>query len=153
MDVRHALRRVFGGGADTTALNPVNTRDNHAVGDPLTTRDNHAVGDPLPVTGGGNVPVPNRNAWAHGQQRCAVPGTAVQLPNVPVPDGFALAIRAIPGNTDNIFLGNSQANAQNPALRLTFARGTGPSLYITNANLVWLDAVVVGEGIDYWVEQ
>ncbi len=70
-----------------------------------------------------------------------------------VADGFELVVRALPGNTTNIFLGNSKANTEDTDKRLTFSAGNGPTLKVKNANEVWVDAVTADEGVDYWVEQ
>lgn len=122
------LRAVFGGGADVSAANP------------------------LPTTPAASVAVPNRSSWGHGQKTVTAHGTAEQLASVSVPDGFALAVRALPGNTGNIYLGDSKANAEDADERITFAAGLGLTLMINNANLIWVDSAVDGEGVDYWVE-
>lgn len=80
--------------------------------------------------------------------------TAEQLPDVEVPDGCQLTILAKPGNTDYIYLGNSKANAESSTNRFDkLEAGLAVSLKITNANKVWIDAGVSGEGISYIVEQ
>jgi len=94
----------------------------------------------------------NRPGWDHGHMTNAVPGTAVQLPDVLIPDGFAIAVRALPGNTDNIYLGKSKAMAESATDRLTYSKGNGLTLKVKNANQVWLDVAVGDEGVDYWFE-
>lgn len=94
----------------------------------------------------------NRPGWDHGQKTVTTPGTAEQLDALAIPDGFELVVRALQGNDGNIFLGNSQANAQDANKRLTFTPGNGPTLRVRNANQVWVDAAQAGEGVDYWTE-
>jgi len=94
----------------------------------------------------------NRPGWEHGQKTVAVPGTAEQLPDLAIPDGFELVVRALPGNANDIYLGKSKAKAESATDRNTFSKGNGLTLKVNNANLVWVDAAAGGEGVDYWVE-
>jgi len=96
--------------------------------------------------------VANRPGWTHGQKKVDAAGTAEQLPSQAVPDGFELVVRALPGNTGNIFLGKTKALAESAIARLQFSAGNGPTLKVKNADQVWLDAAVNDEGVDYWVE-
>lgn len=95
----------------------------------------------------------NRPNWDHGQKTVAVPGTAVQLPDLLIPDSFEIVVRALPGNTDNIYLGKTKAKAESATDRLTYSKGQGLTLKVTNANQVWVDAAVGDEGVDYWLER
>ena len=95
----------------------------------------------------------NRPSWYHDKTTVSAPGTAEPLETLVIPDGFALVVRALVGNTGNIFLGRTKALAEDTARRLPFSKGNGLTLNIKNANLVWVDSQVVSEGVDYWVEQ
>jgi len=92
----------------------------------------------------------NRPDWDHGIKTVGTVGTAEQLPALVVPDGFELVVRALPDNTADIYLGKSKAKAESAADRVTFSKGNGLTLKVNNANLV--DAAVINEGVDYWVE-
>ena len=94
----------------------------------------------------------NRPSWEHGQKTVTVPGVAEQLPDLAIPDGFELVVRALPANTNDIHLGKSKAKAESATDRLTFSKGNGITLKVKNANEVWVDATVADEGVDYWVE-
>lgn len=96
-----------------------------------------------------------RVAFAHGQLDVTAAGTAEQLASdVSVPVGCQLTVIAKPGNTGTIYLGNSKANAESATARFDgLSAGLAVSLKITNANLVWVDAAVSGEGVSYIVEQ
>lgn len=96
---------------------------------------------------------PNRPTWTHGQKTVAIPGTAEQLPSLVIPDGFALVVRALPGNTGNVHYGKTKVLAESATDRITFSLGNGLTLKIKNANEVWVDAAQANEGVDYWVEQ
>ena len=94
----------------------------------------------------------NRPSWDHGQMPNAIPGTALQLPDLIIPDGFELVVRALPNNTGDIYLGKSKDKAESATDRLTYSKGNGLTLKVKNANHVWVDVAVGGEGVDYWVE-
>ena len=96
----------------------------------------------------------NKTTFTTGQQNVTTAGTAEQLPDVAVPDGCQLTILAKPGNAGRIYLGNSKANAESSSNRFDrLDAGIALSLKVTNANKVWVDASVSGEGISYIVEQ
>ncbi len=96
----------------------------------------------------------NRSSFTTGQKNVTIAGTAEQLPSVIIPDGFQLTIIAKPANTGTIYFGNSKANAESATNRFDgLSAGLAVSLKVTNANLVWVNASVNGEGISYIVEQ
>lgn len=99
-------------------------------------------GIPIPVT-----PNTNRTDFKTGQQNVAVAGTANQLPSQVVPDGFTIAVIAKKTNTKNIYLSDSQANAQNHTVADILAPGDVRKLQLTNWNIEWVDADVSGEGV------
>jgi hypothetical protein len=94
----------------------------------------------------------NRNGFATAQKNVTTAGTAVNLAALAVPGGFALTIQAKSANTGNIWIGNSQANAQDHTVAFLLPPGTGVKLYVSNANLVWIDSAVNGEGVQLGVE-
>lgn len=95
----------------------------------------------------------NRPGWDHGHMDVVSAGTAVQLPNVVVPEGLELVVRAKPGNTDDIYTGKSKAEASRAASKITMSPGEAIKLKVVNANLVYVDAAVSGEGVEYFVEK
>jgi len=95
---------------------------------------------------------PNRPNWDHGHKTAAVPGVAEQLPDIIIPDGFELVVRALPANTGDIYLGKSKDKAESATDRLTYSKGNGLTLKVKNANQVWVDVAVGAEGVDYWLE-
>lgn len=95
----------------------------------------------------------SEGAWASAVKTVAVPGTAEQCASLAAAPGKAIVFKALDSNTDDVYLGNSQANAQNAAVRFSLAAGQSLVLYVTNANLVWVDAAVAAEGICIAVEQ
>ncbi len=96
----------------------------------------------------------NRNSFVTGEKDVTNAGTAEQLPDVEIPDGFKAIIAAKPGNTGYIYFGNSKENAESATNRFDrLEAGDSIPLAITNLNLVWIDASQDGEGISYYVEQ
>lgn len=94
----------------------------------------------------------NPVGWTHSHKTVGVPGTAEHLPSLVVPDGFSLVVRALPGNTQNIYLGKSKSLAEDVDERLTYSKGNGLTLQVQNASSIWVDAEVAGEGVDFWCE-
>lgn len=96
--------------------------------------------------------LPPKGSWDHDQKTVTTPGTAEQLPSMDVPAGYKLVVEALPTNAGNIFLGNSQANAESTSKRVTKKPDTHISLQVDNANKVWVDAANAGEGVQFFVE-
>lgn len=94
----------------------------------------------------------NQGAWTHDHKNVTVAGTAEQLDSISIPNGFQFLIKAKDTNSGRIYLGNSQANAQDSSRRFTLWSNESKRFGITNANLIWIDAEVSGEGIEYSVE-
>jgi len=95
----------------------------------------------------------NRGAFATGQKNVTVAGVAEQLSSLVIPDGFALTIVAKKGNAGDIYVGTSQANAQDATVAFVLDARDNIDLYVNNANLLWIDADNPGEGVQYVVEQ
>lgn len=95
----------------------------------------------------------NRNSFVTGQKDITAAGTAEQLDNVAIPDGFKVILCAKPGNAGYIYLGNSKENAENSSTRFDrLEAGDSIPLQITNLNLVWVTSSEDGDGISYYVE-
>ena len=94
----------------------------------------------------------NRADFNTGQTLVPVPGTAVQLPNIAIPDGYALVIKALPTNAGRIYLGHTAADAQVPANAYSLGPNEHADLKITNANLVYMDVAVANDGVEIIVE-
>ncbi|MBA7696776.1 hypothetical protein ES703_105427 [subsurface metagenome] len=92
----------------------------------------------------------NRDAWT-GDEFTVTPGTAEQLPDVDVPDGFEAVVRGHPDNTGFIYIGTTQAQAQ--AHTIPLGPDDSYSLRVSNLNLIWCDIQVAGEKGIYTVEQ
>lgn len=117
------------------------------------------VGAPGPNDGGGGRPAapqtPFRNLtkWQGTQVNVVTAGAPVQGPDIPIPDGIALMIRAKDANGNNIYYQASQAAVLDSRQRLVLIPGAAITMYVTNARLFWFDAVVSGDGVEIVSEQ
>lgn len=105
------------------------------------------------VNSSGSPVVPQTDAWASGVKTVAAPGTAEQLGSLTAPVGLAIIVKAMSSNEELVFIGNSKANAEGATTRVSLAAGQAVVLYIDDSDLVWVDAVTAGEGVEYFVEQ
>lgn len=105
------------------------------------------------VDGGGVSPVVQTDSWASAVKTVATPGTAERCATLEAPAGMAIVVKAMSGNTDMVYIGNSKANAEGASTRVSLAAGQAVVLYIENADLVWVDAEVAAEGVEVFVEQ
>lgn len=95
----------------------------------------------------------NKKSFETFRKTVAVAGTAEQLhADLPIPDGFMLIVKALDGNTGNMEFAETQAKAQGSDVFILDG-GQSIGLSITNANLVWLDATVSGEGVVCYLER
>lgn len=109
---------------------------------------------PVTVVGGsGEVPVYQTDGWDSNVKTVAVPGTAEQCAALVAPIGLGIVVKAMSSNEELVYIGSSQLNAQNTAKRVTLAAGQAVILFVENANLIWVDAVAAGEGVETVVEQ
>lgn len=96
------------------------------------------------------------NLCAFTTQVVNAPAVGALLPNIVVPIGMTLVVRANVLNNGQVFLANSIANATNAAVpgnRITLNAGDAVRLYITNAILVAVAGSAAGQNVDILVEQ
>lgn len=94
----------------------------------------------------------NRPTFAQGQLRPAAAGAAEELPAQPVPNGFAVFVRAFVDNDDFVYIGNSEANAENPAVGSPLEPGGFAFFYLTDINPIWVNSLTTGDGVYWYVE-
>jgi hypothetical protein len=110
-------------------------------------------GIPIPVT---PVAPSNEPHFVTGRTPVPTPGTAVQLnggSSIPIPGGYYLVIKAPKATTGTMFIGNSQANAQDVTVSYPLDKQEVIEYGIADVNLVWVDASVAGEEVVWTVEQ
>ncbi|MBA7698676.1 hypothetical protein ES703_107356 [subsurface metagenome] len=93
----------------------------------------------------------NRSSLTTGEKTVTVPGPAVQLPDVKVPEDFAVSIIAKHTNVGRIFYGGTEAEAEAHTANLDVE--DFDIFYVTNLNAIWIHAENDGEGINYKVVQ
>jgi len=98
--------------------------------------------------------LPNQDAFTTQSSRNinATPAFT-QLPDITVPDGYALVIRADVHNTNDVYVANSGANTNIAANRNTLDSGDNIRLFVTNANLVFVAGSAANQSVDIVVEQ
>lgn len=91
--------------------------------------------------------------YTFGRTTVASAGGGTQLANVKVEPKSEACIRAIPGNTGNVYIGNSLSNAANVNNRLTLKPGDSiEGLNCLNLNIFYLNVDTANDGIEYAVE-
>jgi len=93
----------------------------------------------------------NRSSITTGEKTITTAGIAEQLPDVEVPEGFAVSVIAKYANTDRVFYGGTKDEAEAHTANLDVE--DYETFYVTNLNKIWIDVAVDGEGIDYKVVQ
>jgi hypothetical protein len=96
----------------------------------------------------------NRTTFSPGQVTIVVANTPVQLPNIAIPNGFALTVRNSDANPAAriVFVADSAANALLAASRYRLVVTETISLRLTNANLVFVNSANAGVLVDFIVE-
>jgi len=108
----------------------------------------NALDDGGPVPGATVVTTLNRSDGFTAYKTVAVPGTAENCAAQVIPGGFELAIVANPLNTDYVGIAFSAAAADLvTGTPVILAPGQPLKYKIGNANLIWVDALVAGEGV------
>ena len=93
----------------------------------------------------------NRSSITTGEKTVTVAGVAEQLPDVEVPEGFAVSIIAMHTNVGRVYYGGTKAEAEARTANLDVE--DYETFYVTNLNKIWLDVVNNLEGINYKVGQ
>ena len=97
---------------------------------------------------------PNRAAVEIAVVTVATSGTPIQLPDITVPDGFILAIKAKNSNQKKkIYVGNSILNVADATKRIELVGGEVIGLALTNANLLYIDSDTNGISVELITEQ
>lgn len=90
--------------------------------------------------------------WDHDHCRIATPGEPKQLSPMLIPDGMQVVVRALLKNTGSVYIGKSKDLVKNVDKRIEFMAGGHTTMRVQNTNIIWVDAAVAGEGVDYWCE-
>ena len=100
-------------------------------------------------------PTPNATAFTIQNTTVTTAGTPVQLPSITIPDGRALVVVSDGANNVKqvVYVATSSVNAGDPTKRVVLAPGNSVKLYVSNADLVWVDASASGQKVNAIVEQ
>jgi len=90
--------------------------------------------------------------WDHDHCRIATPGEPKQLSPMLIPNGMMVVVRALPDNEGDVYVGKSRDLVKNVDKRIALAAKDYVRMRVQNTNLIWVDAAVGTEGVDYWCE-
>lgn len=87
------------------------------------------------------------------QKTVTTSGTPVQLDAFSVPAGASLVIQGLRTNTGVITVGYSSSSALNSGTsHTTLLANQAKGFQVENANAIWIDATVSGEGVEIFCE-
>lgn len=95
----------------------------------------------------------NANEFFYVIKGVSSAGTAEQVTAYQIPDGLEVNITARRSNTQNVYLADSQTNAQTAANRKILIPGQSTSLRIDNTNRLWVDADNTNDRVEITVQQ
>jgi hypothetical protein len=96
---------------------------------------------------------PNQSCFRVKVIRVPIKGTPVQLPDIPIPDGIDVVIKAKTNNgAKRIYIANSSANTAIEDERAELRAGEAIGLQICNTNFVWIDASANDAAIELIME-
>lgn len=78
---------------------------------------------------------------------CTVANQAYQLPDMDIPDGFQLLVKAWPLNAGLIYVGEDQSAATNPNRIFALNRSETVGIAIVSGNVAWVSATVAGDSV------
>lgn len=96
---------------------------------------------------------PVANAWRVITIQISSPGTAEQVTELTVPDGFQVLCRARAANDGNYYVGRTQAETQDTATRSVLEPGEHITLQVDSTDAIWVDADYATDYMEVIVEQ
>lgn len=94
----------------------------------------------------------NRISLATGIETTAIVGTAENFAALPIPDGFAVLIKALNSNTGAVHIADTKAKAEVDADAFELQPDEFITIEIDNMNRLWLDVDIAANGITFVVE-
>lgn len=95
----------------------------------------------------------NANEFFYIVKGVSSAGTAEQVAAYQIPDGLEVNITARRSNTQNMYVADSQTNAQTSANRKQLIPSQSTSLRIDNTNRIWVDADNTSDRLEITVQQ
>ncbi len=84
-----------------------------------------------------------------GKKRVPTPGTAEKLPDMAIPEGMKVVIKAIRGNTNDIYLATSPSEAVDHSVAFILDGNEEREIEIDNLGRFWIDADTANDGIQW----
>lgn len=86
-------------------------------------------------------PNPNKSSFSAEVVNVPSAGTPVNPASIAVPDGLSVTFRAVVANkSKDIYIANSALNCADAAKRITLHAGDAIAMFITDPNIVFVDA-------------
>ena len=96
---------------------------------------------------------PTATSWLTLVVGISSPGTAEQVTQYIVPEGMAIGVTARRSNTGNMYVADSQTNAQTAANRKNLIPGQSTTLYLDDTSKIWVDADNSSDRIEIVVQR
>ena len=107
----------------------------------------------LTLSLGGQVVITNPKGGVSDHIMCGSVGTAIQLPDYPIPWDKPVVIKALNGNAQPCRVGFTKLQAENLAAGWPLLRNESKGWKVDNANRLWVCFVAATDGIVWSVEQ
>ena len=95
--------------------------------------------------------ISNRTTGLTGTVTVAAAGTPVQLPDISIPDGFAVTLVPLPGNAGLVY--TQYLSGATATARMPLDNGQPIAFPVKNLNVIYLDADNAGDGATWTVVQ
>lgn len=108
------------------------------------------------IKGNPHVKVRTHNRSSFKARIVSAPTIGARLPNIQIPSGFAISVRAHVDNQGQVFIANSISHATTPGVpgkRITLNAGDVSKLFITNAKKIFVAGSESGQNVDILVEK
>ncbi len=97
--------------------------------------------------GTGIEPIENREGVQSERVTIAAAGVAYQLPDMTIPDGFAVVVIAWPDNKGIVYVAEGEIPATDPDEVTPLAPGAAVPLFIKNPNVLWVSSTQAGDHV------
>jgi len=87
----------------------------------------------------------NGDSWQSVGVQIKPVNTALEVPSMSIPDGFAVTIFALGSNSSNVMIGPSKAAAIDVNRAITLQPGQTFSLFVKNTNCIFVSGITVND--------
>ena len=117
------------------------------------TRLDIALSQVVTIMGGEGYALLNPSTFGTGNVVCPIAMQGYQLPSKLIPYDKELVVKALSTNAGLVYLANNEIDAGILTASYPMLPNEAVGLKIANANVVWVAAQFIGEGVSFIVEQ